>query len=149
MSTTPTILPMGTLGTGKSTFLNRAIGQSDEDGFKTSSGFAGCTQDFAITNKDGYDWIDSPGLNDPKLPVGSWIEMLKEEGMRDQKINMALIFIKPRHRPENSDKMNVLVLLEAISKLEPENIGVVFTHCDIETEFERERKGYGFVEYIL
>jgi putative ribosome biogenesis GTPase RsgA len=68
----PIIVVMGTLGVGKSTFLNTLLGEKTEY-FETSGGVDGCTQKFTSCQWGDYLVMDTPGLNDPKLDVVDWV----------------------------------------------------------------------------
>ena len=150
MLSRPTALTMGTVGTGKSTFNNCMIGSS---AFKTSSGIASCTEDFQLANSNGIDFIDTPGLGAADLPTGIWIENLKEKDMVKTRINLAIVILKAKYRAEAQDKLNILVLLEALEGLNPENVAVVFTHCDLPMgqygETFTHQRGCDFVDFFM
>lgn len=46
------------------------------------------------------------------------------------------------------DKQNLVVMGEVIKDLSPENIGVVFTHCDRNPAFTKEN-GKEFIDYAF
>ena len=64
------------------------------------------------------------------MPIGTWIEELKEDGMKNRKINLCLIVLMQKVRPDTLDKSNILITMEALNNIRPENLGIVFTHCD-------------------
>lgn len=139
----PTILPIGTLGTGKSTFMNCCLGSY---GFKTSDSTEGCTQKFESKETDVMTLIDAPGLADPRMPIGDWVNSLKKIG--GTKVSLCLLFIMQKVRPDAQDKMNILVMLEAVKELNPDNVAVVFTHCDENRSFTKA-KGLLFLNSLL
>ena len=57
---------MGTLGTGKSTLLNRMSGEQ-VDAFRAELQTAGCTQESTMLQFEHFRLIDTPGLNDPNM----------------------------------------------------------------------------------
>ena len=109
-------LVIGTLGTGKSTFLNTCTGKQN---FLTSAEPEGCTHNYSMIDliDKQLQFIDSPGLHDPKMPIGTWIEELKEDGMKNRKINLCLIVLMQKVRPDNLDKSNILITMEALNNL--------------------------------
>ena len=65
------IIPMGTVGVGKSTVMNAFLGKQY---FATSSKPQGCTHDFSLhTYEEGKAVMDVPGLNDPAWPLDKWL----------------------------------------------------------------------------
>lgn len=136
-------MPLGTLGTGKSTFLNCCLGSY---GFETSEEPEGCTQNFSIQDTDVATLIDSPGLNDPRMPIGTWINALRKVGGKE--ISLCLLFIMQKFRPDTLDKTNILVMMEALREINPENVAVVFTHCDENPSFTKE-KGVKYMDSLL
>ena len=93
-------------------------------------------------------FIDAPGLNDPNMPIGTWIEELKEDGMKNRKINLCLIVMMQKVRPDTLDKTNILITMEALNNIQPENIGIVFTRCDENPGFSKTR-AHNFVSSLL
>ena len=57
---------MGTLGTGKSTLLNRMSGEQ-VDAFRAELQTKGCTQELKMLKFEHFRLIDTPGLNDPNM----------------------------------------------------------------------------------
>ena len=110
MQSKPVILPIGTLGTGKSTFLNTCLGYQ---GCAVNDEPEGCTQNFNIVDTDLATLIDTPGLNDPNMPIGVWINSVRKTG--GQKVSLALLFIAQKVRPDVTDKMNILVMMEILN----------------------------------
>ena len=51
-------------------------------------------------------------------------------------------------RPDTLDKSNILVTLEALSNIRPENLGIVFTHCDENPGFTKQ-KGHKFITSLF
>ena len=70
------IIVFGKLGTGKSTFLNAAVGS--EDKFKVGDDFEGITQTFDSFQVPPYTFVDSPGLHDPNINLVEWFNRLKK-----------------------------------------------------------------------
>ena len=71
------------------------------------------------------------------MGIGTWIEELKEDGMKNRKINLCLILMMQKIRPDTLDKSNLLITMEALNNIKPENIGIVFTHCDENPGFSK------------
>ena len=67
----PTVLVVGSIGHGKSTFLNRLAGQ---DGlFKAGRSVKSVTQYPACREMTHFNLIDTPGLNDTRIPTADWV----------------------------------------------------------------------------
>ncbi len=64
-----------------------------KDGFKTIDEPEGCTQAFSLIEANSFEWIDSPGLNDPRMPIGTWINALKAEEIKAKKINLCILLM--------------------------------------------------------
>lgn len=82
------------------------------------------------------------------MPIGTWIEELKEDGMKNRKINLCLILMMQKVRPDNCDKSNILITMEALNNIQPENIAIVFTHCDENPSYSKTR-AHNFVSSLL
>ena len=120
------VLVLGTLGIGKSTFLN-TLGAT----FETSNQPVGCTLDIKRDDTiPGYALIDSPGLNDMDMTLAEWAQKLNTSGLNGQPLDLCLLVFKQTPRPQVTDKQNVIVMQEAVTAIQASNIAVVFTHCD-------------------
>ena len=73
----PLVLVIGTLGTGKSTLLNRLYGDAQESTFETSRKPRGCTKDYKVVDMPNYRIVDTPGTNDPRMNV-DWCTFLHQ-----------------------------------------------------------------------
>ena len=127
----PNVMVMGTLGTGKSTLLNRMSGQ-EEDLFVARLQTEGCTQEPKIAEAEGFKLIDTPGLNDPNMTTNEWQttynKWLKAQG--PVRIDLAVLVFKQNVRPSVQDANSLAVLKQAIESCNPGNVVIVFTFCD-------------------
>ena len=93
----PIVLAMGTAGTGKSTMLNRLLG--NDEGFGTSGAAQSCTQSFTGIQTDYCTILDTPGLGDLNMTLEMWAAKLNSSVYKDQKVALALLVIKASIRP--------------------------------------------------
>ena len=61
---------------------------------------------------------------------------------------MVLLVIRAKHRPDTSDKQNILTMLEAINSFERKHLGCVLTHCDLDTTMTMD-KARGFLDKLF
>jgi predicted GTPase len=95
----PVVIVIGTLGTGKSTVLNRLI---DKNEFETSGEVDGCTTEFDRYQGENYDIVDSMGLGDPEIDITKWMEIYNENpNVKNKKIALVLLVVKGQIRPTN------------------------------------------------
>ena len=67
----PTVMVLGSIGHGKSTMLNRLAGQ---DGmFHAARKVKGVTQQPTCKELANFNLIDTPGLNDTRIPTADWV----------------------------------------------------------------------------
>ena len=93
----PVVMVIGTLGTGKSTVLNRLIG---EDVFQT--GDYDCRKDFYMYQGEHYDYVDSMGLCDPRIDNRKWIQAYNaNSNLKSRKIALVLLVVKGQIRSTN------------------------------------------------
>ncbi len=92
----PLVLAMGTLGVGKSTVLNRIIGS---DMFTANRSVAGVTKNFALHECGDFDVLDTPGLNDPELPLITWASKLNTTGFINRPLALVLLCLRASVRP--------------------------------------------------
>ena len=106
---------MGTLGTGKSTLLNRMSGQ-EEDVFVARLQTEGCTQEPKIAEAEGFKLIDTPGLNDPNMSTNEWQTTYNKwiEVQGNVRIDLAVLVFKQNIRPSVQDANSLAVLKQAI-----------------------------------
>ena len=124
---------MGTLGTGKSTLLNRMSGkQVEEEPFLAKLQTSGCTQKPAMAEAEGFKLIDTPGLSDPNMSTLDWQtrynQWIAEQG--NVRIDLAVLVFKQSVRPSVQDSNSLAVLKQAIESTHPGNVVIVFTFCD-------------------
>ena len=111
----PNVMVMGTLGTGKSTLLNRMSGQ-EEDVFVARLQTEGCTQEPKIAEAEGFKLIDTPGLNDPNMSTNEWQTTYNKwiEVQGNVRIDLAVLVFKQNIRPSVQDANSLAVLKQAI-----------------------------------
>ena len=135
----PNVMVMGTLGTGKSTLLNRMSGQ-EEDVFEARLQTEGCTIEPKIAEAEGFKLIDTPGLNDPNMSTNEWQtiynQWIDEQG--NVPIDLAVLVFKQSVRPSAQDANSLAVLKQAIWSCNPGNVVIVFTFCD---EINTKKRG--------
>ena len=62
---------LGSIGDGKSTMLNRLAGQ--EGMFRAARSVKSVTQHPKVCELNCYNLIDTPGLNDARIPLADWV----------------------------------------------------------------------------
>ena len=82
-----------------------------------------------------FNLIDTPGLNDPDIPITEWANRFNEWNQmlvdrRIKGVDLVLLIFKQSTRPTSQDTKNLAVLKHALSSIGPENLCVVFTFCD-------------------
>ena len=94
-TTKPNIMVLGTLGTGKSTLMNRLHG-GDTNVFDASYSEFGVTQKPEIIELENFTLIDTPGLNDPKIPTADWSTRFNssEVTTNEKRIALSLLVFK-------------------------------------------------------
>ena len=61
---------------------------------------------------------------------------------------MVLLVIKAKHRPDTTDKQNILTMLEAVNQFGPKHLACVLTHCDLDTTMTKD-KAMGFLNQLF
>ena len=89
---------LGTLGTGKSTFMNR-LGNSNA--FEESYEVRGVTQEPLLRGFETFNLIDTPGLNDMRIPTADWSNRFNAwlEQTNNHTIDLALMLFCCSVRP--------------------------------------------------
>ena len=78
-----------------------------------------------------YKVIDTPGLNDPNMPLTQWTENYNNLASKSpEPISLTIIAFKANVRPDAGQKSDVLAVLEAVKGLAVDNLAVVFTFCE-------------------
>jgi GTP-binding protein EngB required for normal cell division len=94
----PVVIVIGTLGEGKSTVLNRLIG--NDELFATSDLATSCTQEFNMYHGGDYDICDSMGLADPSINLTKWMSIYNANpNVKNKKIALVLLVLKGQIRP--------------------------------------------------
>lgn len=106
-----------------------------DEKFMTSDEAEGCTQfpeEVKIDiNSKSYKIIDTPGLNDPQMPIHQWTKNYADLAAKSpEPVSLTLIVFKANVRPDVGQKSDVLAVLEAVKGLEVDNLAVVFTFCE-------------------
>ena len=71
------MIVLGSIGHGKSTMLNRLAGQ---DGmFHAARKVKGVTQHPTCKELANFNLIDTPGLNDTRIPTADWVGRFNED----------------------------------------------------------------------
>ena len=71
------MIVLGTVGHGKSNFLNRLAGKTI---FKSKRDVESVTQFPELTITDDFNIIDTPGLNDSRIETKDWVERFNNSG---------------------------------------------------------------------
>ena len=123
---------MGSARIGKSTVLNR-LGAN----FQTSRAVTSRTKIFQNDDTSaGIRLIYSPGLHDLEMKLDEWATKLNTSELKGSPLNLCLLCFKCTYRPNENDIQNVMVMQEAVKAIKPEHIGIVFTHCDTNPEWD-------------
>ena len=107
----PTVMVLGSIGHGKSTFLNRLAG--DENFFHAARSVKGVTQYPTRHELPDFDLIDTPGLNDCRIPTADWVQRFNScADSQPQPLSLALLVFKASIRPNCGDQ-NILAIWRA------------------------------------
>ena len=94
---------MGTIGHGKSNFLNRLAGR---DLFVSKKSIKGVTQEPELTKTKDFAIIDTPGLNDARIDTREWVERYNNADSATgsiSRLDLAILLFKANPRPSNND----------------------------------------------
>ena len=73
--TKPTVVVLGTVGHGKSNFLNRLAG---EDIFESAKKVKSVTLVSKMFENEDFKMIDTPGLNDKRIDTKDWVDSFND-----------------------------------------------------------------------
>ena len=73
--TKPTVVVLGTVGHGKSNFLNRLAG---EDIFESKMQVTSVTMVPKMMETEDFKMIDTPGLNDKRIDTKVWVDRFND-----------------------------------------------------------------------
>ena len=68
---------LGTVGHGKSNFLNRLAG---ENAFESKKQIVSVTKESQMFETEDFRMIDTPGLNDQRIDTKDWVERFNNMG---------------------------------------------------------------------
>ena len=133
----PTVVVLGTVGHGKSLFLNRLAG---ENVFESKKQVQTVTTEPKMVETDEFKIIDTPGLNDRRIDTKDWVERFNnsENATGPQPLALAILIFKATDRPQNGDYIVLQMCMKAVGDLKPDNLALVFTHCDMDGEFDKD-----------
>ena len=114
----PTVVVLGTVGHGKSYFLNRLAG---EDVFESTKKVTSVTLAPQMTETDDFKMIDTPGLNDERIDTKDWVERFNDSGnaTSPQPLALAILLFKACDRPQNGDYVVLQMCMKAVRDLKP------------------------------
>ena len=94
----PTVCVLGTVGHGKSNFLNRLAG---EKVFESKKQVASVTLVPKMVETDDFKILDTPGLNDRRIDTKEWVERFNSSGKATspQPLALAILLFKATDRP--------------------------------------------------
>ena len=94
----PTVVVLGTVGHGKSLFLNRLAG---ENVFESKKQVQTVTKEPKMVETDEFKIIDTPGLNDRRIDTKDWVERFNssENASGPQPLALAILIFKATDRP--------------------------------------------------
>lgn len=92
----------------------------------------GVTQEPKKIEFPNFYLIDTPGLNDTRIPMADWACRYNEttEMSAQETIHLALIIFKCKERPDLADFNIMGALKEALDHICPQNVALVFTFAD-------------------
>ena len=127
----PTVMIIGSIGCGKSLVMQRLSG-AQETMFESKRTVAGVTQFLEIKEFDSFKLIDTPGLNDMKIPTSDWgVRFNNSEVLAgSRQVDLNLILFRSKIRGDFSDFNILAVLKNAMENLNPENTAIIFTFAD-------------------
>ena len=133
----PTVIVMGTIGHGKSTFMNRIAGR---DCFHAARAIRGVTQYPSLVQTEHFNLIDTPGLNDQRIDTKDWVDRFNggNGSTKPQDLALAILLFKNSGRPQRDDYVVLSMCKQAIANLAPQNVALVFTHCDESQNFDKD-----------
>ena len=95
----PTVIVLGTIGHGKSTFMNRMAGR--DDCFKAARSLRGVTQYPTLVSTEYFNLIDTPGLNDRRIDTKDWVDRFNggNGSTKPQDLALAILLFRNSNRP--------------------------------------------------
>ena len=92
------MIVLGTVGHGKSNFLNRLAGKN---AFKSKRSVESVTLVPEMTETDHIKIIDTPGLNDERIDTKDWVDRFNDSGnvAGPQPLSLAILLFKASNRP--------------------------------------------------
>ena len=147
VSTQPfVILPLGVPGVGKSTVLNFLIGDESMTTFVAKRAVKGVTRRIQIVSDKRFlgegdpliSVVDVPGIGDATLNVESFLSEVERE-LNTTKIDMLLLVLKATDDRLTLGEVMVMNMFNLIKGINPGNVVVVLTRCDLEDAFITER----------
>ena len=126
----PTVIVLGTVGHGKSTFMNRMADRNDC--FEAKRSIKGVTQFPRLVRTEHFNLIDTPGLNDKRIDTKDWVDRFNggNGSTKPQDLALAILLFKNSTRPQRDDYIVLSMCKQAIENLAPQNVALIFTHCD-------------------
>ena len=89
----PTVMVLGSIGHGKSTLLNKLAGQQDL--FRAVRSVKGVTQDCLCHELENFNLIDTPGLNDARIPTVDWVQRFNtNQHVKPQPLALCIMLFK-------------------------------------------------------
>ena len=134
----PTVIVLGTIGHGKSTFMNRIAGRDDY--FKAARSIKGVTQFPKLVRTEHLNLVDTPGLNDTRIDTKDWVGRFNGGNgcTKPQDLGLAILLFKQCNRPQMDDYVVLNMCKTAIDNLAPQNVALIFTFCDESASFDLE-----------
>ena len=121
-----TIMLIGQTGVGKSSLGNCFTGTNQFDAaFSPNS----VTQEVQVTKSQGLTVIDTPGTNDPRLPLEKWSEVMAN-GLNQHhisKVNNLVLVTKCSPRVDQSSIISLLMGESLLDELTPDRLIICFT----------------------
>ena len=132
----PLVMLIGTLGTGKSFLGNKALGEGT---FVSKNSFKGCTQNFTAIEGPDFKFMDTPGLNDNRMTLETWLERYRESAVGGSALDLVILVVESKIRVEVQDVSNMQQVINIARGVEAKNIAYVITKCDSVEKSESEK----------
>ena len=127
---------LGSVGTGKSRFLNilSGVDLDEVEPFESDYNITGCTKDPQWIPFEHFNLLDTPGLNNDRIPTADWAQRLNDWSAAQNggqlSVDLTVLIFKQKPRPDIADSNCLAVLQNTIAECKLNNLCVVFTFCD-------------------
>ena len=83
--------------------------------------------------------MDTPGLNDNRMTLETWLERYRESAVGGSALDLVILVVESKIRVEVQDVSNMQQVINIARGVEAKNIAYVITKCDSVEKSESEK----------